>query len=123
MVGVDVARGVVPGRPEPALAEMDPETLALMDRMAWGQQNREHYGVIPSALTGVATVAPYEAVKAAAQSSNPLVSAAGRGLMGGVGSLFNLMGGKGDEMAPAANTSPASIANVLAYMYGAGGRR
>jgi hypothetical protein len=121
MVGVDVARGVVPGQAPQSLAHMDPATLAVMDRMAWGQQNREQFGVVPSVLTGLATVGPYEAVKAAAQSDNPILSRAGRGVLGGAGTIFDLLGGKGGEMAPAANTSPASMANVIAYMYGAAG--
>jgi hypothetical protein len=121
MVGVDVARGVVPGRPHQSLSGLDPASLAIMDRLAWGQQNREHYGAVPSIMAGLATIAPYEAVKAAAQSGVPIVAPAGRAALRGAGTLFDLMGGKGDEMELGPNTSPASLANILAYMYGAAG--
>lgn len=119
MEQIDVGRGVIPGKKPKELEGLDPETLALLDRLAWGKQNQEHFGRIPSVLTGLATVAPYEAVKGAAQSDNPVLNTVGQGALSGAEMLFNALGGKGDEMTLGANSSPASLANVMAYLYGA----
>lgn len=112
---IDVARGVAEGSSSPELSGMNPESLGMMDRMAWGQDMNEHFGpglAIPSAAV---MGGGYEAVKAGAQSNIPGLSHLSNGILGLAGQALPL----GGEMEINERTSPANIMNPLAMLHGA----
>ena len=81
---------------------MDPESLARLDRFAWGKQ---------AGLGGLPVAAGYEAMKALGKA--PFLQGISGALFGDVGRDF---------FAQDKNTSPASLGNVGAYIRGALGR-
>lgn len=112
---LDVARGVAEGSPSLELEGMNPESLGIMDRMAWGQDMNENFGpglAVPSAAV---MGGGYEAVKAGAQSNIPGLSHLSNGILGLAGQALPL----GGEMEINERTSPANIMNPLAMVYGA----
>lgn len=119
MGAIDNARHS-PQNAAPSLMGQPKENLAQMDRLAWGQSARKRFGAMPAMMMGAATIAPYEAIKGAAQSKIPLIGGGARKVMSGFGSLLNRLGGPGDLMKIDNTTSPASFKNVLAFMRGAG---
>lgn len=111
------ARGENPGASvvDPSLQGLDPATLALLDRMSSARQARASTGLPLAALGGLLGIAPYEALKGAAQAvpavGGPVLRAAGK-----------LTGDPNADANYAADdtSSPASIQNILAYFYGLG---
>lgn len=114
---VDMARGALEGQANPMFGGMDPSELALYDRLAWGREMQDQVGKIPALLSSLYMGGGYEGTKALAQGNIPLLSRGAQMLMGGVGS--GLGGANVGHMQMNAATSPASLQNVLAMMYGA----
>lgn len=112
---LDVARDVAEGSPSPELAGMNPESLGIMDRMAWGQDMNENFGPALAVPSAALMGGGYEAVKGAAQSGIPGLSHIGNGILGLAGQALPL----GGEMKINEKTSPANIMNPLAMVYGA----
>lgn len=102
MLQSDVNRGVLPGRKSPWAEGMDPESLAKLDRYAWGKQG---------GLGGLPVAAGYEALKGLGRA--PFLQGISGALFGDTGRDFF----REDE-----STSPASLGNVGAYVRGALGR-
>ena len=97
-------RGPMP----PALQGLSPAQLAILDRLASGQRDRQRFG-LPVALASGAGYAGYEGLKGLAQHVRPA-----RAALGALGSAF----GNPEETQVDERTSPASIANVEAYLSG-----
>ena len=105
MLQSDVNRGVLPGRRSAWSEGMDPESLAKLDRFAWGKQG---------GLGGLPVAAGYELLKGLSQSG------AGKLLPG----IAEAMGFEdtGKQFQQDKTSSPASFGNVGAYIRGALGR-
>ena len=116
MTQVDMARGAVPGRTAPLFQGLDPSELAIYDRLAWGSQMKDQYGSIPALLSTMLMGGGYEATKGLQQAGIPGVSRAAGGLMDFVGS--GLGGSNAQHMETDETTSPASLQNLLAMIYG-----
>lgn len=114
---VDYARGALEGPADPMFSGMDPSELALRDRLAWGQEMQQQVGKLPAALSSLYMGGGYEGAKALAQGDVPLLSSGARMLMGGVGA--GLGGANAGHMQMDRTTSPASMRNVMAMLYGA----
>lgn len=103
---------------DPALEAMglSVEEQALLDRLAHGEQIREEYGTPVALAHGAFAMAPYEALKGAAQSR------LGQALLG----AFTKNKGEGSkslqQLRLDETTSPASFENVKAFFRGAVGR-
>jgi len=105
------ARGENPGStPDPALAQLSAEDLALLDRVGSGRQARHTLGAPLALLGGVLGIAPYEALKWAGQNLP-----GGRAAMGAAGKII---GTPPEAMALDKSSSPASARNVAAFFSG-----
>ncbi len=97
----DMLRGAREGQADPRLNVLEtPADRALADRYGWGAD------IADQSLVGPLALAPpilYEGVKAVAP-----------GALGAIGKMLP----QGEEMAPGANTSPASWANIGALIAG-----
>lgn len=114
MTMVDIARKATPGNPHPALTGKSPEELAILDRLAWGQQMKDNYGRIPALLSGAIYGGGYEAAKGLQQANFPGANK----LMQFVGDLFGNET-NAQQMEQDETTSPASLRNIGALLYGA----
>jgi hypothetical protein len=111
------ARGENPGAGsiDPLLQNLDAPVLALLDRMSSAKQAKKAIGLPMAGLGGLLGIAPYEALKGAAQA----VPSVGMPIFKAAGAVT------GDPNAGAnysldQTSSPASLQNVLAYFYGLG---
>lgn len=92
----------------PALQNLSPAQMAILDRLASGQRDRARFG-LPVALASTAGYAGYEGLKGLAERVRPAKAA-----LGALGSAF----GNPEETLVDERTSPASLANVEAYLSG-----
>ena len=104
------ARGALgPRGPVPAaLQGLSPAQLAILDRLASGQRDRARFG-LPVALASTAGYAGYEGLKGLAERVRPA-----RHALSALGSAF----GNPAETELTESSSPASVANIEAYLSG-----
>jgi len=113
---VTEARGEFPGTPDARLSSLSPNDLALLDRLASGQQARARLGWPMAAAGGLVGIAPYEILKGISQGLGT------SGLMSFAGRFTGDPSHNAENYQLGPSTSDASLDNVAAYFEGIRGR-